>query len=37
MKYIFRGHVIFEYLPYLKYGDKVVQHYIFDSIPGFNY
>jgi hypothetical protein len=35
MKYIFRGNVIFEYIPG-KYP-KVVQPMIHDKIPAFNY
>ncbi len=33
MKYIFRGHTIFEYIP----DEKVTQHKIHDVIPAFDY
>ena len=36
MKYIFRGHVVFEYIPDAKF-DKVVQGKIHDVIPAFDY
>jgi hypothetical protein len=36
MKYIFRGHVVFEYKPDAKY-DKVVQGKISDAIPAFDF
>jgi hypothetical protein len=35
MKYIFRGNVIFEYIP--DGVEKVIQHQIHDTIPAFNY
>ena len=37
MRYIFRGHIIFEYFPDRTIGDKVVQHHIYDQIPGFDF
>lgn len=37
MKYIFRGHVIFEYVPSNVMGSKVIQHKIYDCIPAFEY
>ena len=36
MKYIFRGHTVFEYKPDAKF-DKVVQGKIHDIIPAFDY
>ena len=36
MKYIFRGHTIFEYYPDAKF-DKVAQGKIHDMIPAFDY
>lgn len=37
MKYIFRGHTVFEYIPDAKY-DKVIQHKIENSdTPAFNF
>ena len=37
MKYIFRGHTVFEYIPDAKY-DKVIQHKIENSdIPAFDF
>jgi hypothetical protein len=36
MKYIFRGHTIFEYNPDAKF-DKVIQPKIHDVIPAFDY
>jgi hypothetical protein len=36
MKYIFRGHTIFEYNPDVKF-DKVIQPKIHDVIPAFDY
>ena len=36
MKYIFRGHVVFEYDPNDKY-EKVKQGKILDTIPAFDY
>lgn len=36
MKYIYRGHTIFEYLPDAKF-DKVVQHKVSGSIPAFDF
>lgn len=35
MKYIFRDHVIFEYIP--DGVQKVIQHKIHDILPGFDY
>ena len=35
MKYIFRGNIIFEYIP--DGVEKVIQHRIFDTIPAFDY
>lgn len=35
MKYIFRGVIVFEYIPYGE--DKVVQHDVHNIIPAFNY
>lgn len=35
MKYIFRGVIVFEYIPYRE--DKVVQHDVHNIIPAFNY
>ena len=35
MKYIFRGHTIFEYIP--DADQKVIQHKIHGTIPAFNY
>lgn len=37
MKFIFRGYTIFEYFPNREFGDKVVQHKVYDSIPAFNF
>ena len=38
MKYIFRGHIIFEYDPTAERYDKVKQHKIDDGpIPAFDY
>jgi len=36
MKYIFRGHIIFEYKPDDKW-DKVIQHKIHNVIPAFDF
>jgi hypothetical protein len=36
MKYIFRGHIVFEYDPNAKY-DKVKQHLVSDRIPAFDF
>lgn len=36
MKYIFRGNVIFEYIPDAKI-DKVIQHKVSGVIPAFNF
>jgi hypothetical protein len=36
MKYIFRGHTVFEYKPDAK-CDKVVQGYVHGTIPAFDY
>lgn len=36
MKYYFRGHIIFEYLPDAKY-DKVIQHKVSGTIPAFDF
>lgn len=36
MKYIFRGHIVFEYRPAEKY-DKVIQHKVSDMIPAFDF
>jgi hypothetical protein len=36
MKYIFRGHTVFEYKPDDKF-DKVVQGQIHDAIPAFDF
>jgi len=36
MKYIFRGHTVFEYKPDDKY-DKVVQGQIHGTIPAFDF
>ena len=37
MKYIFRGHTVFEYIPDAKF-DKVIQHNIEDSdTPAFDF
>jgi predicted RNA-binding protein len=36
MKYIFRGHIVFEYNPDAKF-DKVVQPRVHDVIPAFDY
>lgn len=36
MKYIFRGHTIFEYQPAAPY-EKVIQHKIHGAIPAFDY
>lgn len=36
MKYIFRGHVIFEYDPNRKF-DKVFQHQVSGVIPAFDF
>lgn len=36
MKYIFRGHTVFEYIPDAKF-DKVIQHKINKVIPAFNF
>jgi hypothetical protein len=36
MKYIFRGHIIFEYKPEAKFN-KVVQHEISGAIPAFDF
>ena len=35
MKYIFRGNIIFEYIP--DGVEKVIQHQIHDTIPAFDY
>ena len=35
MKYIFRGHIVFEYNP--NEIDKVIQHKIYGKIPGFDF
>lgn len=36
MKYIFRGHTVFEYIPDAVY-DKVIQHKVHDTIAAFDY
>lgn len=36
MKYIFRGHTIFEYKPEAKF-DKVIQGKVNDAIPAFDF
>ena len=36
MKYIFRGHIVFEYKPDEK-RDKVIQGKIHDAIPAFDF
>jgi len=36
MKYVFRGHVVFEYFPNEKHH-KVIQHKIHDSIAAFDF
>ena len=36
MKYIFRGHIVFEYDPDAKY-DKVIQHKVSGVIPAFDF
>lgn len=36
MKYIFRGHIVFEYLPNAKF-DKVIQHKVNGVIPAFDF
>ena len=37
MKYIFRGHIVFEYIPDAKY-DKVIQHKIENNdTPAFDF
>lgn len=36
MKYIFRGNVVFEYIPDAN-GDKVIQHQVHGVIPAFDY
>lgn len=36
MKYIFRGHIVFEYDPNRKF-DKLFQHKIGDKIPAFDF
>jgi len=36
MKYIFRGNIVFEYLPDAKH-DRVMQHQIHGVIPAFDY
>lgn len=36
MKFIFRGHTVFEYVPDRE-GDKVVQHKLHFTIPMFDY
>lgn len=36
MKYIFRGHIVFEYKPEAKY-DKVIQHQIHGHTAAFDY
>jgi predicted RNA-binding protein len=36
MKYIFRGHTVFEYRPEAK-EDKVIQHKIDHLIPAFDF
>ena len=36
MKYIFRGHVVFEYKPDEKYN-KVIQHKVSGVIPAFDF
>jgi hypothetical protein len=36
MKYIFRGHTIFEYQPEAKF-DKVVQHKVSGVLPAFDF
>ena len=36
MKYVFRGHVVFEYKPNDKF-DRVVQGKIHDAIPAFDF
>ena len=36
MKYIFRGHIVFEYNPDAKF-DKVIQPKVHDVIPAFDY
>ena len=36
MKYIFRGHIVFEYDPDAKY-DKVIQHKVSEVIPAFDF
>jgi hypothetical protein len=35
MKYIFRGHIVFEYIP--DSIEKVIQHQILGTIPAFDY
>lgn len=35
MKYIFRGHIVFEYKP--DGIEKVVQHYVRETIPAFDF
>jgi len=35
MKYIFRGHIVFEYIP--DSHEKVIQHKIHDTIPAFDF
>ena len=38
MKYIFRGHVVFEYIPDLnKKRGHVIQHQVHDRIAAFDY
>ncbi len=36
MKYVFRGHIIFEYSPDAKF-DKVIQHKVSGVIPAFDF
>jgi hypothetical protein len=35
MKYIFRGHIIFEYIP--NGAEKVIQHQIHGKLPAFDF
>lgn len=36
MKYVFRGNIVFEYIPDAK-RDKVIQHQVHGQIPAFDY
>ena len=36
MRYIFRGYIVFEYLPTEKHH-KVIQHQIHNAIPAFDF